>query len=76
MTMKKIAIALCIAAALAVGTFVLAQSQAPLQPKMPPDPRIDKLLEQNEKILKSQEDILKQLDEIKAGLAQLRRRSS
>jgi hypothetical protein len=74
--MKKIVIALGIAAALAVGTFVLAQAPPPAQPKTPPDPRIDKLLEQNEQILKNQTEILKQLDEIKAGLTQVRRRTS
>lgn len=72
--MKKMTIALCVAALLAAGTFVLAQSQSPAKP--PPDPRIDKLIEQNEKILKNQEEILKQLDLLQTQLTQVRRRGS
>ena len=74
--MKKIIIPLCIAAALAVGTYVLAQSQSQVQPRSSPDPRIDKVLEQNEQILKNQTEILKALEEIKTGLTQIRRRTS
>ena len=70
--MKKIAYALCFVAALATATYVYAQSQS----KPPVDPRIDKLLEQNEKILKNQDDILKQLADLKEGVLQIRRRSS
>ena len=71
--MKKIAVALCIAAAIA-GTFVVAQAQNPAKP--PPDPRIDKLLEQNEQILKNQDEIFKTLANMKESLLILKRRSS
>ena len=71
--MKKIAFTLCIVAALAVATYVYAQSESK---SAPADPRIDKLLEQNEKILKNQDDILKQLADLKEGVLQIRRRSS
>ncbi|HUK84170.1 MAG TPA: hypothetical protein VLZ12_16240 [Verrucomicrobiae bacterium] len=72
--MKKIAVALCVAAALAAGTFVLAQTQTP--PRPPLDPRIDKLLEQNEKILQNQDEILKTLADMKESILILKRRSS
>jgi hypothetical protein len=72
--MKNIATALCVAAAIAAGTFVVAQAQN--QPKSPPDPRIDKLLEQNEQILKNQDAIMKELTTVKEYVNWLRRRSS
>ena len=74
--MKKTTIAaLAVAAALAAGTFVIAQ--APNQPKVSlADPRMDKLIQQNEQILKGQADILKALDELKTQMTQLRRRAS
>jgi hypothetical protein len=74
--MKKIAVTLCIVAALAAGMFALAQAQESQPKPAQPDVRIDKLLEQNEKILKNQDDILKKLDEVKDGILQIRRRSS
>jgi hypothetical protein len=40
------------------------------------DPRIDKLIQQNEQILKNQAEILKRLDKIDQDLLQLRRRVS
>ncbi len=40
------------------------------------DPRIDKLIQQNEQILKNQDAIMKQLEDLKEGVLQLRRRSS
>ncbi len=40
------------------------------------DPRIDKLLQQNEQILKNQEEIKQRLDKINQDLLQLRRRVS
>lgn len=41
-----------------------------------PDPRIDKLLQQNELILKNQDEIKKQLEGLKQDILQLRRRAS
>ena len=72
--MKKIAAALCVAAALVAGTFVVAQAQN--QQKPPSDPRIDKILEQNEQILKNQEEIIKTLADLKESILILKRRSS
>ena len=69
---KKTLVALCIAA-LVAGTFVLAQSTGSAPSG---DPRLDKILEQNEKIMKNQEEILKQLAQIKDWVDWLRRRSS
>ena len=69
--MKRTVIIVSIVAALVAATYVYAQSKPATA-----DPRIDKLLEQNEKILKNQDDILKKLDEVKEGLLQIRRRSS
>lgn len=67
----------CIAALLAVGTFALAQAQKPpVAPAATSDPRLDKVLEQNQKILDQQDQILKKLDDLNTGIAQLRRRSS
>ena len=64
----------CIAALLVVGTFALAQTEKPVTPAN--DPRLDKVLEQNQKILEQQDQILKKLDDLNTGIAQLRRRSS
>jgi hypothetical protein len=73
--MKKHHIAsLATAALLIAGTWAVAQSQAPVAVK--PDPRIDRLLEQNDQIMKAQQDILKALTELKTDMTQLRRRSS
>ena len=69
---KKTLVALCIAA-LVAGTFVLAQSTGSSPSG---DPRLDKILEQNEKILKNQEEILKQLGDIRETVFVLKRRSS
>jgi hypothetical protein len=71
---KRTWLTLCIAALVVAASFAVAQAPKPLTP--PPDPRIDKLLEQNDKILKNQDDIIKSLEEVKGGIAQLRRRSS
>ena len=57
----------------AAGTFVLAQSTGA---STGGDPRLDKILEQNEKILKNQEEILKQVNQTKDWVDWLRRRSS
>jgi hypothetical protein len=71
---KHTLVALCIAAVVVAGSFAVAQAPKPATPAT--DPRIDKVLEQNEKILKQQEEILKSLEEVKGSLAQIRRRSS
>ncbi len=68
----KLLVALCVATAFAVA-IALAQDQAK---PAPPDPRIDKLFEQNEKILKNQTTILEKLEKIDQGLLFVRRRSS
>ena len=71
----KIVAIFALAAGLIVGSFFIAPARA--ENKLAaPDPRIDKLIEQNEKILKNQDEILKQLADLKEGVFQLRRRSS
>jgi stress response protein YsnF len=74
--MKKIVAVFCIVAALAAGTFVLGQAQQNQPKATASDPRLDKLIEQNEQILRNQQEILNQLKDIKEGVLQLRRRSS
>jgi hypothetical protein len=74
MNAKYIAV-FALAAGLIGGSLFIAQAQSDIKPA-PPDARIDKLLDQNEKILKNQDNILKELDEIKEGVLQVRRRSS
>jgi hypothetical protein len=76
LTMKaKLFVTVAVAALLVAGAFAIAQ--APAQPKpAPPDPRIDRLLEQNDQILKNQQDILKQLGDLKESILILKRRSS
>jgi hypothetical protein len=60
--------------AVAVGSLYFVRADESATPAT--DPRIDKLIEQNEQILKTQADILQQIQEIKRDLQQLRRRSS
>ncbi len=77
--MRKKLLVVCAAVALLAGaTFVIAQQvqQAQDKPAAAADPRIDKLLQQNEQILKNQEQILKALDGLKQDLVQVRRRGS
>jgi hypothetical protein len=74
MNIKHVAI-LALAAGLIAGSLFITQAQGENKPAAS-DPRIDKLIEQNEKILKNQDEILKQLGELKEGVVQLRRRSS
>lgn len=74
MNTKHVAI-FALAAALIAGSLFIAQAQSENKPAVS-DPRIDKLIEQNEKILKNQDEILKQLGEVKEGILQVRRRSS
>ncbi|HUI07404.1 MAG TPA: hypothetical protein VL486_10415 [Verrucomicrobiae bacterium] len=62
-------------AGLIAGSLFVARAQSESKSAVL-DPRIDKLIEQNEKILKNQDDILKQLADLKEGVLQLRRRSS
>lgn len=58
------------------GGIAIAQQPAASKPgQPPPDPRIDKIIQQNEEIQKQQAEILKQLADIQAQLAVLRRRS-
>lgn len=40
------------------------------------DPRLDKVIEQNDQILKNQQEILKSLGELRQEVLQIRRRSS
>lgn len=76
----KLLCVLALAGALAAGAIVTAQTttkpQSSTAAKPAGDPRIDKLLEQNEQILKNQQEILQRLDTINTGVQQMRRRSS
>jgi len=72
---SKYAAIFALAAALVVGGLFLARAQTPVKPP-PPDPRIDKIIDQNDQILKNQDQILKDLSDLKEGVLQLRRRSS
>ena len=74
MNIKIVAI-LALAAGLIAGSLFISHAQGESK-SAAPDPRIDKLIEQNEKILKNQEEILKQLADVKEGVLQIRRRSS
>lgn len=65
---------LILALTLGVAGWVIAQSTETARPGG--DPRLDKLLEQNERILKNQEEIKQRLDKISQDLLQLRRRLS
>jgi hypothetical protein len=74
----KYAAIFALAAALVVGGLFLVRAQTPqtsVKPP-PPDPRIDKIIDQNDQILKNQDQILKDLSDLKEGVLQLRRRSS
>ena len=71
---KNSLIAVGIALALVAGTVVFAQSSKQTTGQAT-DPRIDKVIEQNEQILKNQQDILKKLEEIQTGIGILKRRS-
>jgi hypothetical protein len=74
MNIKNIAIFVLVAGLIA-GSLFIAQAQSENKPAVS-DPRIDKLIEQNERILKNQDEILKQLGEVKEGVLQMRRRTS
>jgi hypothetical protein len=72
---KQYVAVVAVAAALVVGSLFVAEAQTDVKPP-PPDPRVDKLIEQNDQILKNQDQIIKDLDDLKEGVLQLRRRSS
>jgi hypothetical protein len=65
-----------VGALLLAGGLFFAEAQAPTPKPAGGDPRIDKLVEQNQQILQNQQDIIKALADIREGLLQLRRRSS
>ncbi len=67
----KLFATIAVAAMLAAGGLAIAQMPGQGQPPKP-DPRVQKLLEQNEEILKGQEDIKSQLNDIKSDLADLK----
>ena len=71
----KIVASFALAAGLIVGSLFIAQARGESK-SAASDPRLDKLIEQNEKILKNQDEILKQLADVKEGVLQIRRRSS
>jgi len=71
-------VSLCAVALLAAAAMAWGQNA---QTAAKPDPRIDKLLEQNEQILKNQAEmlknqaeILKQLEQVQTTVTQVRRR--
>jgi hypothetical protein len=76
MNTKFVAI-FALAVGLVAGSLFMAQAQTDtkLAPP-PPDPRIDKLLDDNDKIMKNQDEIIRDLNDLKEGVLQLRRRSS
>jgi hypothetical protein len=66
----KLFATIAVAAMLVGGGLAIAQMPGQSQPK--PDPRVEKLLSQNEQILKNQDDIKSQLSDIKDALADLK----
>ena len=71
---RKTLIGLVVVSLIAAGSLYLAEAQT--NDTAGKDPRLDKILEQNERIIKGQEEIQKTLGELKQDLLQLRRRSS
>ncbi len=71
----KFAAIFALAVGLVAGSLFMAQAQTQVKPP-PPDPRIDKLLDESDQILKNQDQIMKDLGDVKEGVLQLRRRSS
>ncbi len=71
---KNSLIAVGIAVVLVAGTVVFAQSSKQITGQAT-DPRIDKVIEQNEQLLKNQQEIMKKLDEIQTGIGILKRRT-
>lgn len=72
---RKFAAIFALAVGLVAGSLFMAQAQTQVKPP-PADPRIDKVIEQNDQILKNQDQIIKDLNDLKEGVLQLRRRSS
>ena len=74
---NKLVVTIALAVGVIAGSFFIAQAQGETKAaSAAADPRIDKLLEQNQQILKNQDEILKQLADLKEGVLQIRRRSS
>lgn len=74
---NKLIVTLALAVGVVAGSFFITQAQGETKTASAAvDPRIDKLIEQNNKILKNQDEILKQLGDLKEGVLQIRRRSS
>ena len=71
----KIVAIFALAAGLIAGCLFIAQAWGESKTTAS-DPRLDKLIEQNEKILKNQDEILKELADLKEGVLQMRRRTS
>jgi thiamine kinase-like enzyme len=67
-------VASAIVAVLLVAGSLMVRANG--EPKSQADPRLDKVIEQNDKILKNQEEILKALGDLRQDILQLRRRSS
>jgi uncharacterized protein YneF (UPF0154 family) len=73
----RLVVIIALAVGVVAGSFFIAQAQGETKAApAPADPRIDKLIEQNDKILKNQDEILRQLGDLKEGVLQIRRRSS
>ncbi|HUJ10896.1 MAG TPA: hypothetical protein VL171_12795 [Verrucomicrobiae bacterium] len=73
----KLVAVVALAVGVVAGSFFISQAQGQTKTTLAAaDPRIDKLIEQNEKILKNQDEILKELADLKEGVLQIRRRSS
>jgi len=78
---NKFAAIFALAIGLVAGSLLVAQGQNDVKPS--PDPRVQKLLDNDELILRNQDQILKNqaqmmedLSNLKEGVLQLRRRSS
>ncbi len=78
----KLAATLAVAAALVAGSLLVAHAQQ-AKSSSSGDPRLDKIIQQNEKllqqndqILQGQDDIKKTLKELQEGILQVRRRTS
>ncbi len=71
----EILFTLAVAALLAGGSLCYTNAQS-AQNNPPGDPRLDKIIEQNNMILKNQEMFREEVQKIQRDLLQLRRRSS